>query len=104
MDGQRQTRIQELRDLVARGEYRIDPRAVATAVIRHQLGLDLDWCQDVQPASGVVAGGRSTAPRPAPTPRSRRAKMGIIAALSPSMTAVREAGARRARHRAVGSS
>jgi hypothetical protein len=108
MDGQRQTRIQELRELVARGEYRVDPRAVAAAVIRRQLGLDLDWRDDLQPASGVVAGGRSAAPAPArpptPTARPHRVKMGIVAALTPSVTAVREAGVRRPRPRAFGSS
>ena len=41
MDEQGSSHIQELRERLARGEYRVDPSAVADAVIRRAAGLDL---------------------------------------------------------------
>jgi hypothetical protein len=41
MDEQGSSNIQELRERLARGEYRVEPVAVADAVIRRAAGLDL---------------------------------------------------------------
>jgi Anti-sigma-28 factor, FlgM len=41
MDAQGAAKIQELRRRLDRGEYRIDPGAVADALIRHAAGLEL---------------------------------------------------------------
>ncbi len=54
MDADREMKIQDLRARVARGEYRINPAAVADAVVRRASGLDLAGESELPTAQAPV--------------------------------------------------
>jgi hypothetical protein len=80
VDGQSHIRVKELRDLINRGEYHLDPKAVADAILRHGF---------------VPNAGRVTA---APRHGERRARVTSIARIDQgrSMRSPRRAAARAA--------
>ncbi len=76
MDAHRDMKIQELQARLARGEYSINPAAVADAVMRRASGLDLA-CEYELP----------TAPAPVRTRTGIRLVGGISARHTPSAVA-----------------
>ena len=65
MDTDRDTKLRELRKLVVSGEYRVDPGAVADAIVRRSwLASETTW-SSTEPS---IASRRSTDTRPVLTP------------------------------------
>ncbi len=69
MDAHREMKIKELRAQLERGEYRVNPGAVAEAVMRRAAGLDLAFEYAAEP--------RDVAPAPK---RSRTRLVGVVSA------------------------
>jgi Anti-sigma-28 factor, FlgM len=59
MDAHREMKIKELRAQLERGEYRVNPGAVAEAVMRRAAGLDLTIEHAAEPGDVAPASRRS---------------------------------------------